>query len=169
MAVPPTMYQLLVPNPSDALAALAYAAFKQHEVQVMDAIVSATGAPPTQLDIDGFYRAASAPAMLDMYEQHAQALMNAFLEETLESRRNVLETEFASTKIGQQLLAIQEKQREKKGWKGWAADVSGNLAVNFVTILVIAALLFGFNGLDKMLGDFGRNSGVIDSHNAVPK
>lgn len=95
--------------------------------------------------------------------------MNAFLEETLESRRNVLESEFASTKIGQQLLAIQEKQREKKGGKGWAADVSGNLAVNFVTILVIAALLFGFKGLDKMLRDFGRNSGVLDSEKTETK
>jgi hypothetical protein len=27
--------------------------------------------------------------------------------------------------------------------------------------LVIAALLFGFRGLDNMLGEFGRDSGVL--------
>lgn len=33
--------------------------------------------------------------------------------------------------------------------------------VNFVTILVIAALLFGFQGLDTVLGQFGRDAGVL--------
>jgi hypothetical protein len=52
-------------------------------------------------------------------------------------------------------------QKAKWTWKGWAAEVSGNLAVNFVTILVIAALLFGFQGLDTMLGEFGQDAGVL--------
>lgn len=30
-----------------------------------------------------------------------------------------------------------------------------------VTILVIAALLFGFQGLDSLLSEFGRDSGVL--------
>ena len=66
-----------------------------------------------------------------------------------------------TTKIGQQLETIQINQRRKRSWRGWTADVSGNLAVNFVTIPVIAALLLGFQGLDNMLNQFGRDSGVL--------
>jgi hypothetical protein len=83
------------------------------------------------------------------------------ISNTLTLRRQKLEQNFLATKVGQQLEAIQVNQQQKRSWKGWAAEVSGNLAVNFVTILVIAALLFGFRGLDQVLAEFGRNSGVL--------
>jgi hypothetical protein len=166
-----TMYKLLVHDPDDALAALAFTTHKQHEMEVMDGILSATGAPPSQSDIDAFYIAASTPSMLAMYEQRAEILLNTFLEEALKSRKQSLEMEFNSTRIGQQLQSIQEKQNDKMSWKGWAAEVSGNLAVNFVTILVIAALLFGFRGLDQILNTFGQQTGLLkkESSEARPK
>jgi hypothetical protein len=156
-----TMYKLLVHDPDDALAALAFTTYKQHEMEVMDGILAATGEPPSQSDIDAFYIASSTPTMLAMYEQRAEILLNTFLEEALKSRKQALEMEFNATRIGQQLQSIQKKQSGKKSWKGWAADVSGNLAVNFVTILVIAGLLFGFRGLDQILNTFGQQTGLL--------
>jgi hypothetical protein len=78
-----------------------------------------------------------------VYKQHKAESLRAILE-----------------KNGKEATQV-ELETFYRSWKGWAADVSGNLAVNFVTILVIAALLFGFRGLDNMLGEFGRNSGVL--------
>jgi hypothetical protein len=49
------------------------------------------------------------------------------------------------------------------------ADVSGNLAVNFVTILVIAGLLFGLRGLDGMLASLGHRAGVLEVQHGAPK
>jgi len=127
------MYQLLAEDCGDVLATFAYAVYKQHKVEVMHA----------------------------MYRLRAEAALQNFLDETLGSRKRELEENFTTTKIGAQLQAIQMAQNQKRSWKGWAADVSGNLAVNFVTILVIAALLFGFRRLDQMLNEFGRNSSVL--------
>lgn len=164
MATNPSIYSMLVPDPNDVLGALAFATYKQHASEVMEGILQATAGPPTQNDIDVFYRAASAPAMLAMYKQQAQALMTAFLDETLDSRWRALESEFQTTQIGRQLQAIQNKQSEKRSWKGWAADVSGNLVVSLVTILVIAGLLFGYQSLDRIWSTVGQKAGVLGSN-----
>jgi hypothetical protein len=156
-----TMYELLAQDCSDVLAVFAYAAYKQHKVEVLNTILLQTGAPATQADLDTFFRTASTPSMRAMYVQQAETLMKRLVDRTLELRKRELEKSFLTTKIGEQLQAIQLTQHQKRSWKGWAADVSGNLAVNFVTILVIAALLFGFQGLEQMLGEFGRSSGVL--------
>lgn len=47
MASQPTMYELLVQDPEDVLAALAYTAYKQHEFEVMSKIQSDTQSPPS--------------------------------------------------------------------------------------------------------------------------
>jgi len=155
------MYELLVRSPDDVFAALAYATYKRHELETLAAISTATGSEPTQRDIDAVYCATSAPKMLSLYEAHAETLVNDFVEEALQARKSALESKFAETTVSQQLQLIQNELSKKRSWKGWAADVSGNLAVNFATILVIAGLLFGFRGLDQMLRDFAHNSGAL--------
>ncbi|MQA38123.1 hypothetical protein [Rugamonas aquatica] len=155
------MYPLLAQDCSDALAVFAYAVYKQHKAETLRAILAAKGSPATAADLEAFYLTANTSAMRAMYIQRAEFMMQNFIGETLEFRKRELEHKFLTTKIGEQLQSIQSDQHQKRSWKGWAADVSGNLAVNFVTILVIAALLFGFRGLDQMLNEFGRNSGVL--------
>lgn len=157
----PTMYELLGQHPNDIVAALAYQAYAKHEHDFINGIHSTTGAPPTQEDLDVFYRTCSAPAMLQMYQQQAKILVNAFVQESLEGRKAVLEREFVFSRIGQQLAALHRKLNAKRSWRGWLADVSGNLLVNFATILIIAALLFGFRGLEQLLRRLGRDSGVL--------
>src|SRR5471032_1035607 len=102
MPAPPTIYELLVPDPDDVFAAIA----------------SATGAAPTQSDIDAVYCTTSAPQMLSLYEDHAETLVNDFVEEALQARKSALESEFATTTISQQLQLIQNELKKKRSWKG---------------------------------------------------
>lgn len=37
----------------------------------------------------------------------------------------------------------------------------GNLAVNFLTILLIAAVIFGYRQFDQLTGSFGHHTGVL--------
>ena len=158
----PAMYQLLAQEcSSEALAIFAYTVYKQHKAESLRAIHEKNGKEATQAELETFYLSCCTPSMRKMYVQQAEKLMQQLVGKTLELRKRELEQDFFATKVGQQLEAVQANQKAKRTWKGWAADVSANLAVNFVTILVIAALLFGFRGLDTMLNEFGQHSGVL--------
>jgi len=158
----PAMYQLLSQEcDNEVLAIFAYMVYKRHKAEALQAILDIHAGPPTRQELEMFYLTACTPLMRNMYIQQAQVLMKRLVSSTLEQRQRELEQDFFATKIGEQLAAVQAHQKAKRTWRGWLADVSGNLAVNFVTILVIAALLFGFRGLDTMLGVFGRDSGVL--------
>jgi hypothetical protein len=158
----PAMYQMLSQEcESEVLTIFAYTVYKRHKAEALQAILDIHSGPPTQQELEMFYLTACTPLMRDMYVQHAQLLMKQLIGNSLEKRQRELEQDFFATEVGQQLAAVQAHQKAKRSWKGWAAEVSGNLAVNFVTILVIAALLFGFRGRDNMLGEFGRHSGVL--------
>nr|WP_315251822.1 hypothetical protein [uncultured Duganella sp.] len=156
------MYQLLAREcDSEALAIFAYAVYKRHKAEFLRAMLEKTGMQATAEQLETFYLSACTSSMCDMYIQQAELLMADLVGNTLDLRECELERDFLTTKIGQQLQGIQTNQQERRTWKGWAAEVSGNLAVNFVTILVIAALLFGFRELDQLVGEFGRDSGVL--------
>lgn len=158
----PAMYELLSQEcESKALAILAYAVYKQHKAESMDAIRDKNGVPATADELEIFYLSCCTPCMRKMYIQQAEVLMQGLLKNALEARERELERDFLTTNVGQRLEVIQSNQQQRRTWKGWAAEVSGNLAVNFVTILVIAALLFGFRGLDQLVSEFGRDSGVL--------
>ncbi|MDM5177446.1 hypothetical protein PO883_09610 [Massilia sp. DJPM01] len=86
--------------------------------------------------------------------------MNTFINATIESRKARLEVEFMTTAIGQQLAAILAHQRARKGLAGWFKDVSANLSVNVLTILLIAALVFGYRLLDNWLNHLSSETGV---------
>jgi hypothetical protein len=156
------MYQFLAQEcNSEALAIFAYAVYKRHKAESLNAILEKNGAPATQQELDTFYLSACTPLMRDMYIQQAEALMTELVDATLELRECELERDFLTTAVGQRLEVIQSNQQQKRSWRGWAAEVSGNLAVNFITILVIAALLFGFQGLDTLMNELGRSAGVL--------
>jgi hypothetical protein len=108
------MYSLLVKDPDDVLAALAYTAYKQHESEVMAAISAASGVPPTQAEQDAFYLSSSSPAQLTMYQDRAQSLINAFLDASLEQRALELERDFLTSKVSMQLSTIHSALAEKK-------------------------------------------------------
>lgn len=156
-----SMYERLVSNPEDVLGALAYTAYKQHELEVMNAIVAEHGRAPTDEEVEQFFLAASAPTMIEMYIQRAQRLIQEFLDITLQGRSSEIENKFRTTSIGVSLQAIRATQLEKRTWKGWLTDLMGNLAVNFLTILLIAAVIFGYRQFDQLTGSFGHHTGVL--------
>lgn len=156
-----SMYERLVSNPEDVLGALAYTAYKQHELEVMNAIIAERGRAPTDQEVEQFFLAASAPTMIDMYIQRARRLMQEFLEVSLQRRSSEIEDKFRTTSIGVSLQAIRAAQLEKRTWQGWLTDLMGNLAVNFLTILLIAAVLYGYRQFDRLTGSFGHQTGVL--------
>lgn len=123
----------------------------------MTKIEQDSGQPPTQADYESFFKMTNTPASTDMYFQRAEALINAFLTETLEQRAVELESQFAATATAETLKAIRAKQDEKRTWRGWVADSLGNLAVNFVTILLIAGVVAGVSAIDSATGIWKHN------------
>ncbi|NHZ37471.1 hypothetical protein [Massilia rubra] len=161
--VTPSVFSLLLPHPHDTLAALAYASYKHHEMQTYAAIEAQTGHPPTPEDVDTFERAATTPVCLAMYHRQADSFMNAFVNATLDAKREALHADFTSTAIGRQLAAIQAELRARRGPLGLFRDVGANLSVNVLTILLIAALVFGYRLLDDGLDRLSFRTGVTQA------
>jgi hypothetical protein len=169
------MYRVLVTDPDDVLGALAYTAYKRHQDEVMTKIEQGTGQPPTQLDYETFFQMTNTPASTDMYLQRAEALINAFMTEILEERADELESQYAATATAETLKAIRSqqdairtKQDEKRTWRGWVADSLGNLAVNFVTILLIAGVVAGVTAIDSATGIWKENVAALFGTRHVP-
>jgi hypothetical protein len=162
------MYSLLVTDPDDVLAALAYTAYKQHESEVMAKISAAFGAPPTQAEQDAFYLSSSSPAQLTMYEDRAQSLINAFLDASLEQRALELERDFLTNKVSLQLSTIHATLAEKKSKMRYVMDVLSNLGINIVTIILIGMAFFGLKNLDAFNGSLSRGVGLPPAQEQAP-
>lgn len=168
MTITPSAFSLLLPHPHDTLAALAYASYKHHEMQTYAAIEAQTGRPPSAEEIDNFERAATTPACLEMYRTQADIFMSAFVNATLEAKRETLHADFTSSAIGRQLATIQAELRARKGALGLFRDVGANLSVNMLTILLIAALVFGYRLLDEGLDRLSFRTGVTQQTPSIP-
>ncbi len=95
-----------------------------------------------------------------MYVHRGETLIQAFLEVTLTERQAVLGADFINTAVGQQLAAIQRNQQMNRGFSGWFRDVTANLSVNLMTILVIGALVFGYKWIEDWSGRISQKAGV---------
>jgi hypothetical protein len=155
------MFDILVGEREDPLAALAYMAYKKHKREVMSRIVSETQAPPTASDIEQFYKVASSSQMIKMYVEAAQKLSTSFLGMSLEVRYAQLEVGFTSTVVGGQLAELHRKLDQRRSWKRWLADAFGNLTINFITILLIAAAVTGYQALDRLNARLSQATGLV--------
>ena len=164
----PSVFALLVPHPDDTLAALAYALYKQHEIETYAAIEAQTGRPPAPEDIENFERAATTPVCLTMYQEQADSFMKAFLDATLDAKREKIQAELTNTAIGRQLAAIQAELGARRGPLGLFRDVGANLSVNVLTILLIASLVFGYRLLDDGLNSLSFRTGVTQQKPPPP-
>jgi hypothetical protein len=157
----PSMFDILVGDNGNALAALAYMTYKKHKREVMSRIERETHAPPTAADIEQFYRMASSSEMIEMYMQRAEALSALYMGMSLDIRHAQLEIGFNSTAVGGQLIEIHRKLDQRRSWKRWFADSLGNLSVNFITILLIAGVVTGYQALDRLNKQLGEMTGVV--------
>lgn len=105
----------------------------------------------------------NGPLALKLYKDRADFLMQAFANEALAAYRQEFDIEFHKAALGRQLTAIQEKLGANKGFQGWRHDVSANLAVNLVTILVIGALVFGYRWMDVWSSRIGEGVGILSN------
>ncbi len=168
MANSPSVYSLLVADPNDVLAALAYTTYKQHKVETIEEIEMRTGQPATPADLEAFERTARTPSALAMYGRQAEHLIQAFLRITLSERQGALTAEFANSEISRQLAAIQANQNANRTVWGWFRVVGGNLAVNIMTILVIGALLLGYRWYEEVAGVVSSKAGLHSKSTTQP-
>lgn len=143
-----SVYSLLGTRPNDVFAALAYTMYKQHKIETMREIEARTGTSPSAADLETFERCARTPSALAMYREHAAAMMKTFVDETLANKQATFQADFVNTAVGRQLASIQANQVASKSISGWFREVSANLAVNLMTILVIGSLVFGYRWIE---------------------
>jgi hypothetical protein len=159
-------YAALVRAPGDLIAALAYVAYKHHEMEFIRAIESAGGTVSIE-QLETFRIGCCVESQLGRYTTRAETLVRAFLDETLAKTEVELKDTFKSKETGLQLQAILDKFQERRSWSGWVADVVGNLSVQALTILLVAGLYFGFQALDAISGAAGRFVGVLHGEEAA--
>lgn len=159
----PTMYGLLVHGIADTPGALAFASYKKHESEAYAEIETRTGHAPTPADIAMFERAASTPSALSMYRQIGDAILKEYLEESLAEAHAQLKEQFTNSAISRQLGRLQTELAGKRTFAGWFREVSANLTVSLMTLLVIASLVYGYRLLDGWIGGLGSKTGITQN------
>lgn len=153
-----TIYEKLTADPNDLVGALAYIIYKQQKVEFCK---TTSGGNPSREEIERFHAIASLDASIAAYRSQAEAMAQAFLNESLddlvqrteaETRQDVLYKYIGTTNAGvqTQLMTVNAALAAKRTWVGWLRDVGGNLIVNVVTILVIGALVLGYKFVGEL-------------------
>ena len=159
-----TIYERLTADPNDLVGALAYISYKQQKVEFCKAT---SGGSPSREEIERFHAIASLDTSIAAYRSQAEAMAQAFLNESLddlahraetETRQDVLYRYIATVNadLQSQLTTINQALAAKRTWLGWLRDVGGNLIVNVVTILVIGALVLGY----KFIGEVQQHAEI---------
>jgi hypothetical protein len=188
------IYEKLTGDPNDLVGALAYIIYKQQKVEYCMSYPNSTpsrddldrfhavAALPVSLEN---YRAQGEARV----RKFLDAALDKVAERTeSETRENILYTHIGSTSTGlqsqlttistglqsqlatistglqTQLASIDDTLAAKRTWLGWLRDVGGNLIVNVVTILVIGALVIGY----QFLGNFQKHAEAKAGLNAAP-
>lgn len=152
------IYGKLTADPNDLVGALAYIIYKQQKVEFCKATSNGN---PSRAEIEQFHAYASLDTSLAAYRSQAEAMAQAFLNAGLddlvqrteaETRKDVLYTYIGSLHAGlqSQLATVNHALAGKRTWVGWLRDVGGNLVVNVVTILVIGAVVIGYQFIGQL-------------------
>jgi hypothetical protein len=143
------IYKELVNNPDDAVGAIAYVLYKRDKIAFIEATLSAHRRVPTSDELKVFHTQTCEPAKILAYRAHAQQLANAFLNSGLAQRMREFEDEIRESVLNQNVSAVLVELKSKKSLGAWFGDIVGNLGVNMLTIIVIGALLGGYQALAK--------------------
>lgn len=141
------IYERLVAGPDDAVGAFAYVLYKQHKVAFVKNVFEARGRDPTDEEMVIFYQQVSLQSQLDGYRQRAQVLAANFLEDGLVEHIVRIGLELQESDFNRRLDRIEGKLDGKRSFWGWCAEVSANLLINIVTIIVIGAAVIGYKSL----------------------
>ncbi|MYN47723.1 hypothetical protein GTP23_22045 [Pseudoduganella sp. FT93W] len=165
------IYEKLTADPNDLVGALAYIIYKQQKVEFCK---NTSAGNPSRAEIEQFHAIASMDTSIAAYRSQAEALAQAFLNAGLDdlvqrteddTRQGVLYNHVLNLNSGlqTQLSTISQALAGKRTWLGWLRDVGGNLVVNVVTILVVGAVVLGYNALSKVQQHTEKNVGLSTS------
>lgn len=96
------------------------------------------------------------------YRIQGEALVLAFLNESLAQRVRDIENGVQDSVIGEHLKNIKDQIDSKKTWLGWGKDVLNNLSVNILTIIVIGAIIIGYNYLSGFYSKTETAAGITN-------
>lgn len=138
------IYKKLAPSPEDAVGAFAYMLYKEDKIAYIEDIFKATGKNPTAEDLSAFHRTSCLPTVLEGYRERAQLLVNDFLQTALRDRIKEMEESVKNNALGTKFDGVVAQLNEKKTLAGWGRDVGTNIFVNFLTIVIIGAIILGY-------------------------
>jgi hypothetical protein len=144
------VYERLVSSPDDAVGAFAYMLYKQHKVAFIKNILEVYSRPPTDEEMEVFCQQSALESQLEGYRARAQALAENFLENGLMEHIARVSLELRESEFNRRFDLIERKLDGRRGFWGWCAQVSANLLVNIVTIIVVGAAVIGYRSLNSL-------------------
>lgn len=157
------IYKLLVTDTSDAVGAIAYILYKRDKIAFIEATLAAHRRAPPADELKVFHTQSCMPAALAAYHTQANQLVDAFLNAALVPRMREFEDEVRESVLNQNVSAVLSELKSKKRFVAWAGDIVGNLGVNVLTILIIGALLGGYQALAKFNANIEKIANVSPS------
>lgn len=142
------IYNELVKDNSDAVGMFAYALYKQQKIAFVENIEKEKRRKPTDEELTSFHTMSRLPPTIKGYREQGEALVSAFLTESLTQKIEQIQNNVEDSVIGEHLKNIKEQINSKRTVRGWIADVASNLTVNVLTIILIGMLLMGYNGFN---------------------
>jgi hypothetical protein len=156
------IYQELVRDNGDAVGIFAYALYKQHKIAFINRIIIDEDRNPTTDELSNFHRSSMTQQAISGYRIQGEALVLAFLNESLAQRVRDIENGVQDSVIGEHLKNIKDQIDSKKTWLGWGKDVLNNLSVNILTIIVIGSIIIGYNYLSGFYSKTETAAGITN-------
>lgn len=162
------IYDQLVTGPNDFIGALAYSLYKQTKVEWVVNLKAANGGlEPTAAESVMFHDFNVLPAQLQGYKDRATALAANFLSVATQQRldelsgdtlQSALASKFDATHqaVATELASYRRELAAKRGIYGWMAEVGAALVTNFLTIVLVALIAYGY-------GKFNAANSTIDA------
>ncbi|MFM2088897.1 MAG: hypothetical protein RLZZ237_3766 [Pseudomonadota bacterium] len=156
------VYDQLVKGPNDFIGALAYSLYKQTKVEwIINLQAENGGLDPTVAECRMFHDLNVLPAQLQGYKDRATALAATFLNVATQARldelsadtvQSALAAKFDATHqaVTVELISYRSELAAKRGIYGWLAEVGAALITNFLTIILVALIAYGYGKLNAV-------------------
>ena len=154
------IYKELVKDPDDAVGAIAYVLYKRDKIAFIEATFSTYSRNPTPDELKVFHTQTCLPAKIETYRAQAEQLAEAFLNAGVAKRVQDFEDEVRESVLNQNISAVLDELKSRKSFRAWVGDVVGNLGVNILTIVVIGALLGGYQAVAKFNANIEKIANV---------
>lgn len=144
------IYRQLVNNQNDAVGAFAYSLYKQEKIAFIEAIQAAQQRAPTPDELQTFQMLACTQPRIDAYLMHAERLTSDLLDVSLKKRVEDIEAEIRESVLSQKIDAISDELKANRSGKQRFAHIAASLLVSIAAILLIGALLLGYQTISRI-------------------